>query len=353
MDKPDTEQRKVALVTGACGFMGTHMVDLLHERDWYVIATDIAAPTGYKPPWDIFFPIDLTNAIDVRVFKMSILQHCSRLGTGLDAVFDVKGLFNYSSSIEDLRRVNVEASRNLYTILDEFFYGNDIRVIVWSAAGIYGDFPQVPATEDAPKDPKAAYLVSKWEQEQMAMTFAEGRSDLCVSALRPAGVYGPRSRYGVALPIFLASRGMMGPFFIGVKGNRGSMVHGRDVCNAALFLAEQPREIVNGQAYNVADNSSYTIEEISRFIAKEVGFPFFPRIRLPFSVMEKMTKDQMKLAEKKGRVSMLNSEMLDLLRLNAILDTAKLKGLGWQPQYPDSLQGLRETIRAYREEGWI
>lgn len=348
--------RRVALVTGACGFMGSHLVELLHENGWPVIATDIVRPTRWSN-WDVFFLADLGDKEETIILVARIISwlkekdlfSATRDGDSF-VVFDVKGLFDYSRSYPELYRANVTASKNLYETLVKRWF--KMRLIVWSAAGIYGDFPEVPAKETSPELPLGNYLTTKWVQEKVALEFSK-YPDVCVSALRPAGVYGPRSRYGVALPIFLASRGMMGPFFIGVKGNRGSMVHGRDVCNAALFLAEQPREIVNGHAYNVADNSSYTIEEISRFIAREVGFPFFPWVRLPFSVMEKMTKQQMALAEKKGRVSMLNLEMLDLLRLNAILDTAKLKGLGWQPQYPDSLQGLRETIRAYREEGWI
>lgn len=340
-----TTQKKVALVTGASGFMGSHTVDVLHEHNWHVIATDISAPRGYQPPWHQFCLADLANRQEVLELARFIkAQHSS-----LDAVFDVKGLFDYSSSLEALRRANVAGSQNLYDMLAEFFPGT--RVIIWSAAGIYGDFPQVPAREDAPKNPKAGYLVSKLEQEEMA--FADYKKELCVSSLRPAGVYGPRARYGVAMSIMLASRGMMGPIFMGSGKNRVSMVHGRDVCNAALFLAEAPRESVHCQPFNVGDNSAYTIGELSRAIAKEVGFPFVPLVHLPFSVMVSTTRGQMKQAEKKGLTSLLNEEMLDLLRLEALLDLTKLRSLGWKPQYPDSLEGLRETIAIERQEGWL
>ncbi len=340
-------QKKTALVTGACGFMGSHMVDILRKHgNWQVIATDVSAARGYAPPWHTFCLADLTNKSEVEALAHFIKEQSSNL----DAVFDVKGLFDYSSPIEALRRVNVQGSKNLYDMLVEFFPGT--RVVFWSAAGIYGNFPEVPAREDSPTNPKAAYLVSKLEQEQMAFNnYLE--IDLCMSSLRPAGVYGPRARYGVAMSIFLASRGMMGPVLMGSGKNRVSMVHGRDVCNAALFLAEQPKSAVSGQPFNVGDNSTYTIGELSRFIGKEVGFPFAPLVKLPFSVMVNMTKSQMKLAEKKGKISLLTDEMLDLLKLEALLDLSKLRSLGWKPEYPDSLQGLRETIRAYREEGWL
>ncbi|MBI2099225.1 NAD(P)-dependent oxidoreductase [Candidatus Uhrbacteria bacterium] len=345
METSNDSRIKIALVTGACGFMGPHMVDILREHGWFVIATDIVAPTGYKPPWHKFHLADLANQEEV----LELASFIKKQSAFLNAVFDVKGLFDYSSPIEALRRANVRGSQNLYDMLAEFFPGT--KVVLWSAAGIYGDFPQVPAREDAPKNPKAAYLVSKLEQEEMA--FADYKNDLCVSSLRPAGVYGPRARYGVAMSIMLASRGMMGPVFMGSGKNRVSMVHGRDVCNAALFLANQPWPAVHCQPFNVGDNSAYTIEELSRFIAREVGFPFAPWLRLPFSVMVKTTQGQMKQAEKKKLVSLLNEEMLDLLKLEAFLDLSKIRALGWTPEFPDSFQGLRKTIQAYREEGWL
>jgi nucleoside-diphosphate-sugar epimerase len=188
----------------------------------------------------------------------------------------------------------------------------------------------------------------------MALGFGANSPDsLCVSAMRPAGVYGPRSRYGVATSIKLISRGMMGPIRMGHGKNRVSTVHVRDVCGAAIHLSRLPWDSVSRQVYNVADESAYTVAELSRFLGQEVGFPFAPFVHLPFGVMEKMTSDLIKKAKKKGRISMVDNEMSALLKLDALLDISKLKATGWSPKYPDALIGLKETIASYREEGWI
>src|SRR3989344_357983 len=109
---------RVALVTGAGGFMGGHMVDVLREAGgWQVIATDIVAPRGYQPPLDKFYLADLASKLE----GLGMAHFLKEQSPHLDAVFDVKGLFDYSSSLEALRRANVQGSKNLYDMLAEFF----------------------------------------------------------------------------------------------------------------------------------------------------------------------------------------------------------------------------------------
>lgn len=350
--KQDSKAKeKVALVTGAGGFMGSHMVELLKEKGYTVLATDIVLPK--EPlPWDMFKRADLAEPNQIE----NLVEAVSAKYGAVDAVFHIAGLFDYSASREQLYRVNVETTFGLFMALK--YRGLRPRIIVWSAAGIY-DFAETPTpqntkgiSEDWPVKPQGHYLQSKYEGECMALYLGD-HFGFCVSALRPGGVYGPRSRYGVATSIFLAANGMMGPFLMANKENRGGTVHARDVCRAALFLAEQPRELVSGQVFNAADDSKYTIADLSRFIAKEVGFPFLPAITLPLKLMDKMTANLAKKAEKKGRLSILNSEMSALLKFDSLLDTGKLKKLGWLPKCPDAKIGLVQTIAAYQKEGWI
>lgn len=348
--------RRTALVTGACGFMGSHMVELLHENVWNVIATDMVRPTKWGN-WDAFFLADLgdkkeTITLVARIMswlKEKKLFSATRDGNNF-VVFDIKGLFDYSRSFPELYRANVTASKNLYeTLIEQWF---KMRLIVWSAAGIYGDFPEVPAKETSPELPTGHYLTTKWVQEKIALECGK-YPNICVSALRPAGVYGPRSRYGVATSIRLMSFGMMGPFRMGAGKNRVSTVHVRDVCGAALHLAQTPYQDCAGEIFNVADTSAYTVAELSTFIGREVGFSFAPGIHLPFGLMEKMTADLMKKAKKEGLVSMVDNEMSAILNVDALLDISKLQAIGWTPQYPDAFVGLGETIQSYKEEDWL
>lgn len=340
--------KKVALVTGACGFMGSRMVERLKENKGYlVLATDIIQ-TKPNLKCDQFFLADLTNISKSEELIRSIVKGFGRL----EAIFDIKGLFDYAANRDELFKVNVAGTKNLYDAVYKF--GFRPRIVVWGAAGGY-PFPTTPGpamTEKTTPNPQGNYLQSKYAQEIQALDFGK-KTGLAVTVIRPGGVYGPGARYGVGLTLILAGRGMMGPIAPDTGDNRGSTVHVDDVCGAALFLAEQPAEKVAGQIYNVADDSSYTLDAITRFIGQEVGFTFLPFPISSLKMVKRMNQRLVEKAKKIGRVSLLHPEMSNLLKYDSLLSTAKLQTLGWKPEFPDAKEGLRQTIAWYRQNGWI
>ncbi|MEK7516487.1 MAG: NAD(P)-dependent oxidoreductase [Patescibacteria group bacterium] len=343
------DRKSRALVTGASGFMGTHMVDLLLANGYEVVATDIYGAKPYRETKARFIPADLTVAGDIHRFLA--------IEEPFDAVFHIAGLFDYSQPFHDLYRVNVLGALNLLEALRGEATDAPKSVVIWGAAGVYDFSHGGPVKESDPMRPSGGYLTSKWVQIHEALRFGK-RHNLPVTVIMPGGVYGPRSKYGVATSIMMAARGAMGPIYMGSGKNRAGMVHVVDVCRAALFLAElscvQPDRIdVAGQIFNVGDDSQYTVEKLTRAIAVQLGFPFIPWIRLPFGIMRTMVGNLGKKAEKLGRVSGVNEEMLALMTLDSLLDTSKLCALGWSARYPDAVQGLLETVRWYEEEGLL
>lgn len=343
------DRKSRALVTGACGFMGAHMTNLLLQYGYEVVTTDVPGASPYKESRVEFVPADLTMKADISAL---IDQK-----EPFDAVFHIAGLFDYSRPFPDLYRVNVRGTLNLLKALRDEATQMPKGIVIWGAAGVYDFSRGNPVKESDSMRPSGGYLTSKWIQIHEALRFGK-RHNLPVTVIMPGGVYGPRSKYGVALSMMMAARGAMGPVYIGSGKNRAGMVHAVDVCRAALFLAElsyvQPgREDVAGQIFNVGDDSQYTVEQLTRAIAGQLGFPFVPWIRLPFGVMRTMVGNLGKKAEKLGRVSAVNEEMLALMTLDSLLDTSKLCALGWHPRYPDAIQGLLETVAWYEKEGLL
>ena len=338
---------KSCLVTGAAGFMGRYMVRLLAEQGADVVATDVVsdAPAEFAACRNVtYLRGDLTNHGNVDSLVRT---------KKYDYVFHVAGLFDYSASERLLHDVNVMGSNNL---LRQLCVADNIpeRFVFWAAGGVY-DFsrgkPGKAAKEDSPIAPNlGGYLKSKYDAEMML--FQEGRElGVPVSSIRPGGVYGPGSRYGVAIAIKIAAGGGMGPFYIGPQKTRAGMVHAEDVCRAAMFVALRPQAA--GEIYNVNDDSAYTTAHLMRVCARRLGFPMLPLVGLPMGAMRLFVKQLKRRAEKMGRVSLLTEDMISLQELDALLDASKLKALGWTPKYPDSLAGLLETIAEYRKEGWL
>jgi dihydroflavonol-4-reductase len=338
--------RRRALVTGANGFMGTHMVELLVDRGGYdIVATDIG-PTpspilaGRDPAPPVrYAPCDLRDPRQVAALTA---------GQAFDEVYHVAGLFDYSAAYQDLFEVNVIGARNLLRALADL-PSRPRHVVVWGAAGVYDFAKESPAKETSPVNPKGGYLTTKYMEERLCLE--EGRDlGIPVTIVRPCGVYGPRSRYGVALSIIVAARGGMGPFYFGSGATRAGMIHVEDVCRAAAFLANRHEAV--GEIYNVNDDSSYATVDLMRTCARHLGFPLIPG-NLPIGIMRFFVGNLGKKAAKKGRISLMNQEMTDLLAYDAMLDASKLKRLGWTPKHPDSKRGLLETIAWYEKEGWL
>lgn len=339
-------QKKVALVTGASGFMGRRLVDILLDREYFVIGTDL-----YKSDsdhCDAFFTLDLSDRSAVDEWIPRIWHLCE----SFYAIFDVKGLFDYAATRHALYSANVQGTQNLYEAI--MLLGLRPRIVMWGAAGSYR-FPKTPMDpldEDAPTEPHGAYLESKWAQEQYAYEFGQ-ETGIPVTIIRPGGVYGPGARYGVGHTIILAGKGMMGPFAPATGNRRGSTVHVDDVCGAAVFLAEQSKKKIAGKVFNVCDDSTYTVNEITRFIGQEVGFPFLSFPTAPLWLIQRINRNLVKKAEKLGVVSLIHPDMSDLLRYDSLLSNAALKSLGWRPKHPDAIVGMKDVIGWYREHGHL
>jgi len=327
---------RLALVTGACGFVGSHMLDLLMEREMKVRATDLeSADRGYVNKLGVeFIPADLTRKETLR----PVLD-------GVDYVFHTASVFDYSASWNLLYRVNVEGTRNLCEVALET---NPEIIVHWSSGAIYGVPKELPTRETSPIEPSNNYEKSKWMQEQTAIEFHK-KYGLPVTVIRPATIYGPRSRYGAIIPILMLARGEL-QAIPGSGKTMGAFVHVKDVVGSALFLAGKKEAI--GESYNVADDSHYTTEELLLYAAELLDVKI-SKFHIPALVINLMAWWSEWKAKLGGKKPVLERDAVKYLFHDYWLDNSKIKELGYKLVYPDIKEGLKETIRWYKDERWL
>ncbi len=347
--------KPLCLVTGACGFMGTHMVQTLHKAGYPIRATDLPHmyedddrkagrfPSVIKNLGVEFVPADLTDA-----------SAAPELAAGAGLVFHIAGLFKYSATWEALRAVNEDGTRNLLTAaLDT---GKLTRFIMWGAGGVYG-FPtpdELPLTEDMVTNPPNNYLKSKDLAEKVVMQLCT-ENKISHAVLRPTSVYGPRGVYGGGEMIMQLAT--MNPKAIPANfTGRVPFIHVSDVVGAALHLAEHDGEISG--PYNVNDDSQMTQVEMMRFFSLLTGHMFIKLPPIPIEyiraglgtvadLVQHVTRDMLKMK------SPVEADMVRFLGHDFVYSNEKLKSTGYRFIYPDARHGLRDTVLWYRENGWI
>jgi nucleoside-diphosphate-sugar epimerase len=335
--KNDKKEGNIYLVTGACGFVGSHLVDILVSQGLFVRATDLkSANRQYLPSSDNveFIPADLTKPQDIT----PILK-------GVDIVYHPAGIFNFSAPMKLLYKVNVEGTTNL---LSAALSENISHFVNWSTAMVYGTLQYTPADENHPIHPEDPYSKSKWIQEQIAISFFE-ENQLPVSVIRPTAIFGSRSFYGTSNAILALVKGKI--FAIPGRGETiQHHVNVYDVARAAIFLSSRADTV--GEIYNIADNTPISIEESFRIVSKLIGKKA-PQFHIPkwivflYGYFDRLWNKFVR------RTSLFEKTSLKLIFSDHIFDNTKLKHLGFQYAVPSFEKGIGSTLEWYKQQGYI
>jgi nucleoside-diphosphate-sugar epimerase len=339
------------LVTGACGFIGSHVVEHLCDAGHEVVAADLPSALGAPVEDRTRFP-EICKSEGAELVGMDVTDRdaVKQVVRDVDYVFHVAAIFDYTAPEQVLHSVNVEGTRN---VLDAIVAdGGCRRTVNWGAGGIYG-YPTpdvIPFKEDGPKRPVNAYLRSKWDQEKLAHSY-ESRG-VSVTSIRPTSPYGPRAAYGSGqLLLGMAERPVV---FKNLRGNV-PFVHVRDVAAAALHLAGH--EAAAGEAYNVTDDGRMDAIDLARLVANEVGAK--PTILPPMPlaatrrVLSVAARISMARARRRGVRPLLEYDQVQYFGRDFLYSNQKLKDTGFQFAWPLPEPGLKETLHWYLDNGWI
>lgn len=188
------------LVTGGCGFIGSHLVDALLADGHNVRVLDDLS-TGNREN----IPLD---RIELVLGDVSDPPTVRRAMTGVDGCFHLAAIASVQRSNEDwvpVHRVNLTGSIAVFDAARGTKGESAVPVVYASSAAVYGDNPNVPLTEDATTRPLTAYGADKLGSEQHARV-AGNVHGVATTGFRFFNVYGPRqdplSPYSGVISIF-------------------------------------------------------------------------------------------------------------------------------------------------------
>lgn len=253
-----------ALVTGGAGFIGSHLVERLLQRDAQVTVVDHLS-TGRLENLQA-----VASRIDVEKRPLGEMLDDPDFVLGFDVIFHLAANAYVPPSVED---PSYDYALNLHTTfrLLEVLRHSDRRprLVYASSAAVYGNPLRIPIRETDPTVPISPYGVSKLAAERYVAVFSQ-LYEIPASSVRLSSVYGPRQRKQVVYDLF--DRLDANPRRLKVIGD-GTQARDftfvQDAVAAMMLVAE--RAPGSGEVYNVASGSSHSIAELVAGICDALG----------------------------------------------------------------------------------
>lgn len=255
------------LVTGGCGFIGSHLVDALLDEGHEVMIVDNLA-TGKLENIE-----HVLNEVDFHEEDMRDLDMLRKLMESVDYVYHEASLGSVPRSVADpltTNNVNVTGTLNVLIAARE---AGVKRVIFASSSSVYGDTPALPKIETMRPMPMSPYAVSKLSGETYMQAFYHSYGLETVS-LRYFNVFGPRqdpnSQYAAVIPLFVSAllKGET-PVIYGDGVQSRDFTHVQNVVHANLLAMKT--EATHGEAVNIACGEATTINELLASLCKQYG----------------------------------------------------------------------------------
>ncbi|MDO8493945.1 MAG: NAD-dependent epimerase/dehydratase family protein [Deltaproteobacteria bacterium] len=321
-----------ALVTGATGFLGSHLVDLLASEGHEVRC--LVRPSS-NLRW--------LKAKNVRLFEGDLKPNDDGLMEacqGIDWFFHVAGLIS-TADPKQYYQVNVGGTRFCLEAVQKNAPQLKRFVLVSSIAAAGPSDEKI--NEAMPCRPLTDYGKSKLESEKIALSF---KNQFPISIIRPPAIYGPRDV--MIYPVFkMAKKG----FFILPAGDKQkiTMAYVEDVARACYWAAQEKRAI--GETFFICDGDIYHWSDIADSLAqvfyhKIIRVPVFKTLLWPIATLEEWRASLMKTTPKIHR-----GHVRQFFRSWKI-DCSKIKAAGFQPKYHLE-EGMKATVAGYRQIGWL
>ena len=252
---------KKVLVTGADGFIGSHLTEMLVDKGYNVKA--LSQYNSFNN-WGWLENINCKNDIDIIPGDIRDPHFCKNITKDVEIIFHLAALiaipFSYISP-ESYVETNIKGTLNICQAAKE----NGItRLIHTSTSEVYGTAKYVPIDEKHLLQPQSPYSATKIAADAMAMSFYNS-FDLPVTIARPFNTYGPRQSARAIIPTIITQIASgKKEIKLGDISPTRDFNYVKDCCRGFIMLAESNMTI--GETINIGSNSEISIEQMLNLI---------------------------------------------------------------------------------------
>jgi len=303
------------LVTGADGFIGSHLTEMLSGKGYQVRALSQYNSFNY---WGWLEQIPAGKNLEIISGDIRDPHYCKEITKNIDTVFHLAALIAIPYSYiapDSYVDTNVKGTLNICQAAKENMVK---RVIHTSTSEVYGTAQYVPIDEKHPKQPQSPYSASKIGADMIAMSFYNA-FDLPVTIARPFNTYGPRQSARAIIPTIITqiANGIK-EIKLGDLSPTRDFNYVKDTCRGFIALAESDNSI--GKEVNFASNFEVSMKDILELIRE-------------------IMQSDVKFISEEQRIRPEKSEVFRLWGDNSLIK----KLTGFEPEY-SLKEGLRETI---------
>jgi UDP-glucose 4-epimerase len=350
---------ETVLVTGAAGTVGNYVVGLCEAAGYAVVAADANERGLRRPTRGRIEAGDLTD----RAVRERAL-------TGVNHVVHTAALLDATASAVGLGRVNTDLVADLY---EDAAARGVRRFIHMSTSMLYAPGTRGPLSEESEVAPRGAHGLSKLGAE--AFLRGRGRADgPAWTILRAAPLYGRRGRHSASgLLVVGPLLRLFSPIVPRLGGGpRHNFVHAEDVARALLFALKDERTRYG--VYNVADDDALPLGERLGLTFDAYGIrsarvgtvpAFAARIArasartpgtlraLDATVLSLWRGVVARYGLKSALRPRLDREAVTLFDDELVVDSSRLRSLGFQLRHPRFAAGWSDVLRWYQAENWV
>jgi NAD dependent epimerase/dehydratase len=310
-------KNKRVLVTGADGFIGSHLVEMLVQRGSTVRAF-VMYNSMNSWGWLDHVPAETREQLDVVAGDIRDSERVQQAVNGCDVVMHLAALISIPYSYVSARSyvdTNISGTLN---VMEAARNAKVSRVVHTSTSEVYGSAQFVPITEEHPLQGQSPYSASKIAADQLALSFHTSFGTP-VSVIRPFNTYGPRQSARAVIPtIILQIANGCKSLKLGALHPTRDFNYIEDTVSGFIAVAESDASV--GEVINIGSSHEVSIGDTARLIAEVMG--------RSVDIMEDETR--------------IRPEKSEVVRLCASNEKAR-NLTGWQPEYA-GLDGLRKGI---------